>query len=73
VNHLFEILNKLREEFSLTILFVEQNAEGALRLAHKILVLAQGQIMLDGEARTLIDNEEVKRIYLEKGTTNPRR
>jgi len=70
VKHLFGILNELREEFSLTILLVEQNAEAALRFAHRGLVLAQGQIMLDGEARSLIDNEEVRKIYLGKGTTN---
>lgn len=70
VKHLFEILRKLREEFSLTILLVEQNAEAALRFANRGLVLAQGQIMLDGEARSLINNEEVREIYLGKGTRN---
>jgi branched-chain amino acid transport system ATP-binding protein len=70
VKHLFEILSGLREEFSLTILLVEQNAEAALRFANRGLVIAQGQIMLDGEARSLIDNEEVKRIYMGKGTRN---
>ena len=68
VKNLFEILNKLREEFSLTILLVEQNAEAALRFANRGLVIAQGQIMLDGEARSLIKNEEVREIYLGKGT-----
>jgi branched-chain amino acid transport system ATP-binding protein len=67
VKHLFEILDKLREEFSLTILLVEQNAQAALRFANRGLVLAQGQIMLDGEARSLINNEEVRKIYLGKG------
>jgi branched-chain amino acid transport system ATP-binding protein len=67
VKNLFEIFNKLREEFSLTILLVEQNAEAALRFANRGLVIAQGQIMLDGEARTLINNEEVRKIYLGKG------
>jgi branched-chain amino acid transport system ATP-binding protein len=70
VKHLFEILQELRQEFSLTILLVEQNAEAALRFAHRGVVIAQGQIMLEGEARTLIDNEEVKKIYLGKGRTN---
>jgi len=70
VKNLFEILNKLREEFSLTILLVEQNAEAALRFANRGLVIAQGQIMLDGEARSLINNEEVREIYLGKGTKN---
>jgi branched-chain amino acid transport system ATP-binding protein len=72
VKHLFEILNELREEFSLTLLLVEQNAEAALRFAHRGLVLGQGQIMLDGEARSLINDEEVRKIYFGEGTTNPR-
>lgn len=70
VKRLFGILDELRKEFSLTILLVEQNAEAALRFAHRGLVLAQGQIMLEGEARSLIDNEEVRKIYLGKGTTS---
>lgn len=70
VKNLFEILKKLREEFSLTILLVEQNAEAALRFANRGLVLAQGQIMLDGEAQSLLNNDEVKEIYLGKGRKN---
>jgi len=70
VKHLFEILNDLRKEFSLTILLVEQNAEVALRFASRGMVIAQGQIMLEGEARSLINNEEVRKIYLGKGTKN---
>jgi len=73
VKRLFEILDELRKEFSLTILLVEQNAEAALRFAHRGLVLAQGQIMLEDEARSLIDNEEVRKIYLGKRTTSRER
>ncbi len=70
VKNLFEILKRLREEFSLTILLVEQNAEAALRFSNRGLVIAQGQIMLDGEAQSLLNNEEVKEIYLGKGKKN---
>lgn len=70
VKRLFEILHELREEFSLTILLVEQNAEVALRFADRGLVLAQGQIMLEGDAKSLMDDEEVRKIYLGKGTAN---
>jgi len=71
VKHLFEILNDLREEFSLTILLVEQNAEVALRFAHRGLVLGQGEIMLGGEAQSLINNEEVRKIYFGKRNDHP--
>ena len=67
VRRLFGILDDLRKEFALTILLVEQNAEAALRFAERGMVLAQGQIMLDGEAQSLINNEEVREIYLGKG------
>ncbi len=67
VQRLFEILGDLREELGVTILLVEQNAEAALGFADRGLVLAQGRIMLKGEASALIDDEEVKRIYLGTG------
>jgi branched-chain amino acid transport system ATP-binding protein len=67
VTRLFDILAALRKEFGLTILLVEQNAEVALGFADSGLVLAQGRIMLKGEARNLINDPEVKRIYLGEG------
>jgi len=67
VQRLFEILGDLRKELGVTILLVEQNAEAALGFADRGLVLAQGRIMLKGEATALIDDEEVKRIYLGTG------
>jgi branched-chain amino acid transport system ATP-binding protein len=71
VKHLFEILSELREKFSLTILLVEQNAEAALRFSHRGLVMGQGQMMLEGGARSLINNEKVREIYLGKGEKTP--
>jgi branched-chain amino acid transport system ATP-binding protein len=68
VEHVFEILRQLKEESSLSELLVEQHADAALRLADRGLVLAQGQIVLQGEARSLMDAEKIKQIYL--GTTH---
>lgn len=67
VKRLFEILKDLREAYGLTILLVEQNAEIALEFADRGLVLAQGQIMLEGDAENLMNDKEVKRIYLGEG------
>ena len=64
VMHVFDILHELRREFALTILLVEQNAEVALDFADRGLVLSQGRIMLEGPALSLMNNAEVKRIYL---------
>jgi branched-chain amino acid transport system ATP-binding protein len=46
------------------IILVEQNAQMALRLAHKGYVLETGCIALQGKASELIDNEHVKKAYL---------
>lgn len=47
-----------------TIVLVEQNVHIALRLAHKAYVLEVGKIVLEGEAKQLLDNEQVKEAYL---------
>ncbi len=46
------------------ILLVEQNAREALSLCDRGYVLAMGNNRLEGEARGLLDNEEVGRLYL---------
>ncbi len=46
------------------IVLVEQNAQMALRLAHKGYVLETGSITLRGLASELIDNEHVRKAYL---------
>ncbi|MBI5967256.1 MAG: ABC transporter ATP-binding protein [Deltaproteobacteria bacterium] len=46
------------------IILVEQNAQMALRLAHKGYVLETGSIALQGKASELIDNEHVRKAYL---------
>jgi branched-chain amino acid transport system ATP-binding protein len=67
VKRLFEILSGLRKEYDLAILLVEQNAESALGFADRGMVLAQSQIMLEGEAASVAKDPEVKRIYLGEG------
>ncbi|MDR0837936.1 MAG: ABC transporter ATP-binding protein [Propionibacteriaceae bacterium] len=47
-----------------TILLVEQNAQMALSIAGRAYVLETGQIVMQGEAAELSDNEQVKRAYL---------
>jgi ABC-type branched-subunit amino acid transport system ATPase component len=46
------------------ILMVEQNARHALSLSHRAYVLATGENRLEGDARALLDSEEVRRLYL---------
>lgn len=50
-----------------TVFLVEQNAVAALEIADRAYVLDTGEIILEGEARDLLYNPEVKRAYLGKG------
>jgi branched-chain amino acid transport system ATP-binding protein len=47
-----------------TVLLVEQNAQGALSLAHRAYVMESGEITISGEARALLANPRVREAYL---------
>jgi len=63
VKEIFKIIVKLREEGN-TVLLVEQNARGALKIANRGYVLETGRIILEGEAEALLANRDVQRAYL---------
>ena len=60
---LFESLVKLKGE-GLTMLLAEQNVSMALAISDHAYVLAQGKVCLEGPARDLLNNEDVRRGYL---------
>jgi branched-chain amino acid transport system ATP-binding protein len=61
--NLFESLLILKKA-GLTMLLVEQNVQMALAVSDYGYVLAEGKVQLQGEARSLLQNEEVQRTYL---------
>jgi len=63
VEEVFEIIKKLNSE-GMTILLVEPNAVGALNISHYGYVLETGNIVLEGPAKELLKNEQVKKAYL---------
>jgi ABC-type branched-subunit amino acid transport system ATPase component len=46
------------------ILLVEQNARQALSICHRAYVLANGENRLEGPAQSMLENEEVGKLYL---------
>ena len=46
------------------IILIEQNARMALKLARRAYVLELGSIVLEGEAKKLLEDERVKKAYL---------
>lgn len=63
IQSIFKTLNELHEQ-GLTILLVEQDAKIALETADYGYVMKTGKVALEGEAGKLLENDEVKRIYL---------
>jgi len=52
-----------------TVLLVEQNAQGALALAHRAYVMESGEIAISGEARALLADPRVRKAYLGESAT----
>ena len=64
VQEIFDILVRMNREERVAILLAEQNAAMALRVVQYGYVMENGRIVLDGQARTLMENEDVKEFYL---------
>ncbi|WP_367718016.1 ABC transporter ATP-binding protein [Nitratireductor sp. GISD-1A_MAKvit] len=67
VEEIFEIVRKLNEEQGVSFLLAEQNTNVALRYAKYGYILESGRVVLDGEAKALRENEDVKEFYLGVG------
>jgi branched-chain amino acid transport system ATP-binding protein len=64
VAEIFEIVSRLNREEGVAVLLAEQNATIALRFAQYGYVMENGRIVLDGDAATISDNEDIKEFYL---------
>jgi branched-chain amino acid transport system ATP-binding protein len=63
VEHIFEALAELNRQ-GITMLMVEQNAEMALSIAHRAVLLQTGSVVLSGVATELRDQDAVRECYL---------
>jgi branched-chain amino acid transport system ATP-binding protein len=64
---IFEAIRSLNKQDGLTVLIVEQNANHALRLAHRGYVMVNGLITLSGSGSELLARPEIRAAYLEGG------
>jgi branched-chain amino acid transport system ATP-binding protein len=69
VEEIFEITKALNEKEKVSFLLAEQNTNMALRYAKYGYILENGRVVMDGEAKTLRENEDVKEFYLGLSTT----
>ncbi len=59
-----DTVKRLNEQEGVTFLLAEQNTNMALKYAHYGYILENGRVVLDGNAKTLAENEDVKEFYL---------
>jgi branched-chain amino acid transport system ATP-binding protein len=63
VNEIFSIIQDVSAD-GVTVLLVEQNAKKALAIADRAYVLETGKIVLEGDAKDLMNNDSIKKAYL---------
>ena len=65
VKGIFDIIKEINRQ-GITVLLIEQNANMALKTADWAYVMQTGTILMQGEGKELLENEEVKAAYLGK-------
>jgi branched-chain amino acid transport system ATP-binding protein len=64
VEEIFEIVNDLNAKENVSFLLAEQNTNMALKYARYGYILENGRVVMDGDAKSLSENEDVKEFYL---------
>jgi branched-chain amino acid transport system ATP-binding protein len=64
VDEIFSIVKDLNEKEKVSFLLAEQNTNIALKYAHYGYILESGRVVMDGAAKDLAENEDVKEFYL---------
>ena len=64
VKQIFEIVSQINKKEGVTILLAEQNTNMALQYAEYAYILENGRVVMEGTAKSMRDNEDVKEFYL---------
>jgi branched-chain amino acid transport system ATP-binding protein len=64
VQEIFDIVGRLNREERVAVLLAEQNANMALRFARYVYVMENGRVVMDGDVKTVSENEDIKEFYL---------
>jgi len=64
VEEIFEIVKRLNQEQRVSVLLAEQNTNMALKYASYGYILENGRVVMDGESKSLRENEDVREFYL---------
>ncbi|MDW8045242.1 MAG: ABC transporter ATP-binding protein [Nitrososphaerota archaeon] len=61
---IFDEIIKLRDEYGITVVLVEQNARKALERGNRALLFVNGRIIFEGEPNELLNHSELSSLYL---------
>ena len=64
IEQIAHVLTAINRERGITVIFIEQNVEMALTMAHRALILESGRTILEGPSADLLASAEVKRVFL---------
>jgi len=64
VEEIFNIIVRLNKEQNVSMLLAEQNASVALQYADAGYILENGRVVMEGDAKALSENDDVKEFYL---------
>ncbi|WP_017753446.1 ABC transporter ATP-binding protein [Calidifontibacillus oryziterrae] len=64
VKEVLTLVKKLRDDFNTTVLLIEQNVYASLKISDRAYVMQHGEIIKEGTAQELIQDEKVKEAFL---------
>ncbi|MGO4887690.1 ABC transporter ATP-binding protein [Anaerobacillus sp. MEB173] len=64
VREVLQLVKQLRDDFGTTVLLIEQNVVASLKIADRAYVISHGEIVKEGPALELLNDNEVKEAYL---------
>ncbi|MDP2848924.1 MAG: ABC transporter ATP-binding protein [Humidesulfovibrio sp.] len=73
VEEIFEIVMRINANEGVTVLLVEQNARAALTVSGQGYIMENGRIVMEGQAKSLLDNPDVQEFYLGMGSSGHKR
>lgn len=63
VDEAFDAIRQLRDE-GITVLLIEQNARKGLEIADRAYVLENGRVKMEGDRKSILDEESIRKAYL---------
>jgi branched-chain amino acid transport system ATP-binding protein len=64
VQDMFTTIESLSKEHGIAVLLVEQNANLAMHIAHRVYLLETGRIVASGDAETISSDDSIRKAYL---------